>query len=112
MDPGCAADYVQMAARSKLSTELLERRLKPALITAIESSYSVKALMAPDDALARERETLMRRISALTKADELLKKVPTEINQLRETPFTWQPDSLSEFLPAESPTQTAPCNRE
>ena len=70
-------DYVQMAARCNLSTELIDEKLKPALVTSTESVGNVCTLMAPDDALARERNDVATRLSALDEAHRLLMTAPS-----------------------------------
>ena len=65
-------DYVLMACRCNLSTELIDKKLKPALLTATEDAGSLCTLMAPDDALARERNDVATRLDSLNEAHRLL----------------------------------------
>ena len=65
---------VQMCA---LSTGLIERLLKPALVEALENACSLSSmavLMAPEDSLAAERNDVMRRRLSLLEADALLRE--------------------------------------
>ena len=97
--PSPRADYVQMATRSKLCTDLIERQLKRALVTPVETAHSARELMAPDDAIGRERVQLSKRMAALRTAEGLLKQVPTDIGALCATPFA-PPSELSAEIDA------------
>ena len=66
-------DYLQLAARHNLSVGV-SKQLKPAFLEAIEKAGDLKALMASDEALARERLSLTKRIDDLEEADRLLKE--------------------------------------
>ena len=70
-------DWVLLSCRCNLVTELLDQKLKPALITATESAGSLCSLMAPDDALARERNDVAKRLDALDEAHRLLETAPS-----------------------------------
>jgi len=72
-------DYVQMAARCNLSTELLNARLKPALLISTESAGKMRTLMAPDERLERERIDVAKRIQALEEAHQLLAAAPASL---------------------------------
>ncbi|KAL1527928.1 hypothetical protein AB1Y20_009301 [Prymnesium parvum] len=70
-------DYVQMCARSHLSTALVDRKLKPALVEALETACAaggMAELMAADEALALERQSTARRIDCLHAAEALLRE--------------------------------------
>lgn len=67
-------DYVQMACRCNLSAELIDQKLKPALVTATESAGSLCTLMAPDDALARSAMTSPRASTPSTRRTGSLRR--------------------------------------
>ena len=68
-----------MAARCNLSTELLNARLKPALLISTESAGKMRTLMAPDERLERERIDVAKRIQALEEAHQLLAAAPASL---------------------------------
>ena len=73
----CRSGPPQMCARSHLSTGLIERLLKPALVEALEnvcSLSSMAVLMATEDSLAAERNDVMRRRLSLLEVDALLRE--------------------------------------
>jgi hypothetical protein len=66
-------DYLQLSTRTNLSADLVGA-LRTAFRQSIEEVDDLKALMAPHDALGRERSSLTKRISDLTEADRILKE--------------------------------------
>ena len=85
-------DYLQLATRFNLSSQLVEQ-LKPTLMRAIEEVGEVKLLMAPHESVARERISLSQRIDDLKKADGLIMQAQSQsavmgmdLNELKPTP--------------------------
>ena len=70
-------DYLQLATRFNLSSQLVEQ-LKPTLMRAIEEAGEVKLLMAPHESVARERVSLSQRIDDLKKADGLITQAQSQ----------------------------------
>lgn len=66
-----------VATRCCLSVELVDEELKPSLVTSMEKAGSVRTLMMPDDALARERNDVARSIEQLEEAHKLLESAPS-----------------------------------